>query len=136
MLELKASLTGLASFGAYLGAGVGLTGAFLLIYTLITPYKEMSLIRSGNVAAAVSLSGALFGFLIPLGSAITHSVSLPDMLVWGGVALVTQLLAYLLARIVIPGIAKDIPEGKVSVGVFLGAISLAIGMLDAACMSY
>lgn len=136
MLELKASLTGLASFGAYLGAGVGLTVAFLLIYTLITPYQEMTLIRKGNVAAAISLAGALFGFLIPLGSAITHSVSLPDMLVWGGVALVTQLLAYLLARIAIPGISKDIPDGKIAVGIFLGAISLAIGLLDAACMSW
>lgn len=136
MLELKASLGGIASFGAYLGAGVLLSAAFLFIYTLITPYKEMTLIRKGNVAAAVSLAGALFGFLIPLGSAITHSVSLPDMLVWGGVALVTQLLAYLFVRLLIPQIAKDIPDGKVAVGIFLGTISLAIGALSAACMSW
>ena len=136
MTELKASLEGLASFSIYLGTGLALTAVFLGIYVLITPHKELALIRKGNTAAAISLAGALFGFLLPLASAIVHSVGLLDMLIWGTVALVTQLAAFLLARLLIPNLSKDISAGKVAQGIFLASLSLAVGILDAACMSW
>ncbi|HUM92810.1 MAG TPA: DUF350 domain-containing protein [Candidatus Competibacter sp.] len=47
-----------------------------------------------------------------------------------------QLLVYLAARLLLPDLARDVPAGKVATGVFLGALSLAIGMLNAACMTY
>ena len=56
-------------------------------------------------------------------------------LLWAGIALVVQLLAYVLVRLLIPSLAKDISEGQVAQGVFLGALSLAIGILNAACMA-
>jgi putative membrane protein len=36
----------------------------------------------------------------------------------------------------IPHLSADVPAGKVAQGVFLGAVSLAIGILNAACMTY
>lgn len=133
---LTQSLAGLLSFLSYFAAAIGLLVVFLLAYVLITPYREFALIRQGNPAAAASLSGAMLGFVLPLASAIAHSVSLPDMAVWGSVALVVQLLAYLAARLLLPDLARDIPAGKVATGAFLGALSLAVGILDAACMTY
>ncbi|MBL8253756.1 MAG: DUF350 domain-containing protein, partial [Candidatus Competibacter sp.] len=73
---------------------------------------------------------------LPLTSAIAHSVGLADMAIWGLVALIIQLLVYLAARLLLPDLARDVPAGKVATGVFLGALSLAIGMLNAACMTY
>ncbi len=108
----------------------------LLLYLWITPYREISLIREGNAAAAASLSGAMVGFMLPLASAITHSVSLLDMAIWGLIALIIQLLVYGVGRLLLPSLARDIPAGQVASGVFLGALSLAIGLLNAACMTY
>ena len=133
---LTQSLAGLPAFLSYFAAAIGLLALFLLTYILITPYREIALIREGNPAAAASLSGAILGFVLPLASAIAHSVGLLDMAVWGSIALVVQLLGYFAARLLLPDLARDTPAGKVATGIFLGAMSLAIGVLNAACMTY
>lgn len=133
---LPQSLAGLPAFLSYFAAAIGLLALFLSAYIFITPYREIALIREGNPAAAASLSGAILGFALPLASAITHSVGLLDMAVWGLIALLVQLLVYLAARLLLPDLARDIPAGKIATGVFLGALSLAIGVLNAACMTY
>jgi putative membrane protein len=52
------------------------------------------------------------------------------------VALVVQLLGYGAARLLLPDLDRAIPAGEVATGVLLGALSLAIGILNAACMTY
>ena len=133
---LSQSLAGLPAFLSYFATAIGLLLLFLAAYVFITPYREIALIREGNTAAAASLGGALLGFVLPLASTIAHSVSLIDMAIWGLIALVIQLLVYLGARLLLPGLERAIPAGQVATGVFLGALSLAIGILNAACMSY
>lgn len=135
-MELASQFSGVVQFLAYFIAALVLTTIFLIIYMRITPYNEFDLIDKGNTAAACSLSGALFGFIIPLASAIIHSVNFFDMLLWGAVALGIQVLAYLLVRQLFKGLPTAIQEGMVSKGVFLGALSMAAGILNAACMSY
>lgn len=50
---LTQSLAGVPAFLSYFAAAIGLLAAFLLLYLWITPYREISLIREGNAAAAV-----------------------------------------------------------------------------------
>ncbi len=133
---LQQSISGFPAFIIHLLAALALLAVFLFIYIRITPYHEMALIRAGNLAAAISLSGAMIGFVIPLSKSVAQSGSLLDMLMWGGIALVVQLLAYAVVRMLIPGIAKDIPEGKVAQGTFLGVLSVATGLLNSAGMTY
>ena len=133
---LTQSLAGLPSFLFYFATAVSLLLLFVTAYILITPYHEIALIREGNPAAAASLSGAILGFVLPLASAIAHSVSLFDMAVWGLIALLIQLLVYGAGRLLLPGLARDIPAGRVASGAFVGALALAIGILNAACMTY
>jgi len=135
-MELASQFSGIFQFLAYFTAALVLTAIFLTVYMWITPYNEFDLIDHGNTAAACSLSGALFGFIIPLASAIIHSVNFLDMLVWGAVALGIQVLVYLLVKQLFKGLPTAIEEGIVSKGVFLGALSMAAGILNAACMSY
>jgi putative membrane protein len=135
-METAIEFSGIVKFLAYFVSALMLTALFLIIYVRITPYKELDLIDHGNAAAAYSLSGALFGFIIPLASVIIHSVNFYDMLLWGAVALVIQILIYLLVRLLFKSLAAAIQEGIVSKGLFLGALSLAAGILNAACMSY
>lgn len=129
-------LTGLPLFAAYFGLGLLLLGVFVFIYVRVTPYKEITLIRNGNSAAAASLGGAIIGFVLPVASSIENSVSLGDMLLWAVVSLVVQLVAFLIARALIPTISKNVADGQLASGVFLGAVAIALGLLNAACMTY
>jgi putative membrane protein len=131
---LQQSIGGFLPFITTLAAAFTLLALFVLIYVKITPYREIQLIREGNTAAAISLSGATLGFAIPLAQSAAQSGNLLDMLLWAGISMVVQLLVYVAARTVIPGLAHDIPAGKVAQGTFLGALSLATGLLSAACM--
>lgn len=133
---LKFSLGGFGSFLLYFALAVVFVVVYLAIYVRVTPYRELALIREGSAAAAASLSGSLLGFVLPLASAVIHSVNALDMAVWAAVALVVQIVVYLVVRTLLPGIVRHIPEGRVGAGVFLGAVSLAAGILNAACMTY
>lgn len=130
------SFTTFDDFLVYLAVALVLLAVFIAVYVRITPYREIALIREGNMAAAYSLSGALLGFVIPLAAAIEHSVNLLDMAIWGLVALVVQLLAFVVVKLLIPSLPRDIPADRAAAGFFLGALSLAVGLLNAACMSY
>lgn len=108
---------------------------FVAIYTAITPYWEVRLIREGNTAAAISLGGALLGYTLPLAQAVAQAGNLVDMLMWSGVALFAQLAAYGIARLVLPGLVADLKAGKIAPATLLAALSVAIGILNAAAMS-
>lgn len=135
-MDLANNLCGLTSFAAYFGSSILLLVVFAFIYSHVTPYREFSLIAAGNDAAAYSLAGALVGFALPLASAVSHSVGLGDMLIWGLIALLVQILTFLVVRLIFPKIVADIPANQISKGVFLGAVSIAVGILNAACMTY
>ena len=134
--EIMASFGGFDDFLLYLAIAGVLLAIFVAIYVRITPYREIALIRENNMAASFSLSGALIGMVIPLSNAVEYSVNPVDMAIWGFIALAIQLIVFVIARIALPTIAVDIPAGKQAAGVFLGAISIAAGILNAACMTY
>jgi putative membrane protein len=136
MSILSISAKGIVPFAIYFVAASALFAVFLALYVRITPYREFELIRRGNVAAALSLSGAMIGFTLPLASAIAHAVVVEEMLMWGSIALVVQLLVYLTARRVFPELTQRIPEGCAAHGLLLGSLSLSAGILNAACMVY
>lgn len=132
---LFSSIANVPVFLAYLIESLLLAAAFLVVYTKFTPYDEVDLIRKGNTAAAISLSGALIGFVTALASVVIHSVSLVDLAIWGVIALVVQVAAYKAVHLVMKNIAENIKNGMVSQGIVLGAISIAFGILNAACMT-
>ncbi len=135
-LHIMESFGGFDDFLLYLAISSVLLAVFVTIYVRITPYREIALIRDNNMAAAFSLSGTVLGMVIPLANAVEYSVSPVDMAIWGFIALGIQLLVFVIARIALPNIAVDIPAGKTAPGFFLGVISVAAGVLNAACMTY
>ena len=134
--QIMESFAGFDDFLIYLGIASVLLAMFVAIYVRITPYHEIPLIREGNMAAAFSLTGTLIGMVIPLSNAVEYSVNPVDMAIWGFIALAIQLIVFVIARISLPNIVVDIPAGKQASGFFLGAISIAGGILNAACMTY
>jgi putative membrane protein len=136
MRQVFDSFAGFDDFLAYLALALVLLAVFVAIYVRVTPYREMALIREGNMAASFSLSGSILGFIIPLASAVQHSVNMVDMAIWGLIAMLVQIAAYVAVKLMIPSITQDIPANKGAQGFFLGCVSLGVGMLNAACMSY
>lgn len=135
-LTLSESLAGLPIFFAYLGVALVFLTLYCLIYVWITPYAEYRLIRAGKVAPAISFAGAILGFVIPLASAVSHSVSLLDMAVWGAIAFVVQVLVFFVTKKVFASLAQDIENDRIAAGILLAVFSLAAGILNAASMSY
>lgn len=128
-------LAALPHFLAYFAAALLLAAAFLTLYVQLTPHRELELIRGGNSAAALQLTGTFLGFALPVAVVIGHSVSIPDMLMWGVVAAVVQLLVFLLvSRLLFRGISARIQDGCTSSGIFVGGMGACVGLLQAACM--
>ncbi len=120
---------------AFVVAGL-FTIAFKYIYQWVTPYNEKTLIRAGNNAAAIALAGALVGYALPLASALSHTVSLPELAAWATLAGIIQIAAFTGVRLVaLPDVKARIENGETSIGVYLAGISIAVGLLNAACMT-
>jgi putative membrane protein len=130
------ALAKLPDFALFFTGSLALAGLYLLIYTLATSHNEFGLIRQNNLAAALSLGLSLIGFALPLSSAIVHSTTIVDLAVWGIVAIIVQLIVYVLVRLVLPNLSSRIASGELAAALFLGAASLAAGVINAAAMSY
>jgi len=136
MRDLMASLQYVDDFLIYLVLALALLGIFSWLYDKVTPYDEMQLIRNGNTAAAIAYSGAIIGLALPLGSAVAHSVNPVDMVIWGVFSLAVQVLVYFLVRRLLPQLNDHIPEDKPGPAIMLAAMSLAAGIINAACLTY
>ena len=120
---------------AFLLAGA-FTLAFKLLYQLITPYRERTLIREGNSAAAITLVGALIGYVLPVASALAHTVSIAEFAAWAALAGLIQIVVFTVVRmVVLPDVKARIENGEVSVAIYLAGIAIAVGLLNAACMT-
>ena len=120
---------------AFIAAG-GFTLIFKAIYQVITPHNEGKLIREGNTAAAVALGGAVVGYVIPLASALAHTVTLPEFVAWAIVAGIVQILTFwAVRRLALPDVSARIERGEMSAALYVLMISLTVGILNAACMT-
>lgn len=132
------SIAGLGHFAAYFAVSIVLLFIFKIVYAFVTPHDEWKLVKQEkNLAAAIGFGGAIIGFALALSSAVANSASLVDFIVWGVVAIIAQVVAFLLLRFTfMPRIAERIINNEISAGTILGAISVAVGLLNAACMTY
>ena len=129
------TLQSFIAFLSYVGVGLGVLIAAVVVVALITPHRDFTLIRNGNAAAATAMSGTLIGIALPLHAAISYSVSLLDALIWGAVAAAIQVVAYLLARLVTGRISHQITDNVVAAGIFSAGVSIAVGLINAAAIT-
>jgi putative membrane protein len=128
-------LGSLPYFLTYFGSAILMAVVFLTAYVAITPHKEFALIRDGNSAAALQLVGTFMGWTIPMTVVIGFSHHITDMVVWGAVSLITQLVIFfVISRIVFRGIEARIGENCHASGLFVGGVGMAFGILQAGCM--
>lgn len=123
------------AFLSYFGLGIGLLIVAAAIVTMVTPHRDITLIREGNAAAATAFVGTLIGIALPLQAAIAHSVSLVDAMIWGAVTAAIQVVAYLLARLVSSRISQQITDNVSAAGIFSAGISISVGLINAAAIT-
>jgi putative membrane protein len=129
-------IANLLSFFAYFLGAIGYCVLFGFIYTRLTPHDEFDLIvRQHNATAGLAFGGALIGFAIALAGAIHNTGSAVEFMVWGLVAIASQTLAYLCARLLHPGLSHAVEQNAIASGYLIASISIAAGLLGAACMS-
>ena len=128
-------INSLPAFFGYFVTAIALLAGFLALYVLVTPYSEIKLIRAGNEAAAVQPWRAVIGFALPLAVSVAVSHNVYTMIGWGLVAGVVQLLVFVAARLALPRINENIPQGRMASGIFLALLSIAVGILNAGCIA-
>jgi putative membrane protein len=120
----------LANFGLVLGLLI----IGILIYISVTPFRERELMRDGNIAAATVLGGALVALAIPLSALLATTGGMLDILVWGIVAVILQLVTVMIVSLLMRGMRGMIDTGQVAAAIPLVAAQLSIGLLNAAVM--
>jgi putative membrane protein len=124
-----------SAYALHLLSGVMLLAVFFAIYTKVTPFDEVALIRQGNAAAAMSLGGAGIGFCLTIVSSIVHNDTLVMFLIWSVGAMVVQTGVYAILTRVVPQMNPAIDANNVAMGGLMGAMSLMVGMINAASLS-
>lgn len=136
MLDTQAFLNGAGQFLLAFGMAALVLVAFKFVYQMVTPYNEMKLIRDGCVPAAITLSGAMIGFALPVFKSLSQATSPLEFLAWAALAATIQIVAFMIVRtLVVKDLAARIERGELSVGIYLAAISITVGLLNAASMT-
>ncbi|KQV62342.1 MULTISPECIES: DUF350 domain-containing protein [unclassified Caulobacter] len=105
------------------------------LYALLTPHKEITLIREGNSAAALSLGGVMVGLAIPLAISLTASTSVIEIMIWGAATIAVQLLVFRVTDMVLKGLPERIHEGEVAAAALLVGAKLATALILAAAVA-
>ena len=133
--SIQSFLSGIPFLLTHFGVTIVMLVVGAFIYIKITSHDEMALIRDGNNAAAVSLSGAILGLAIPLAFCMANSVNLYDIVIWGLVTLVIQLVTFWIIDLWLRDLSQKIEEGQVGTAILLVSVKLAVASINAAAIS-
>jgi putative membrane protein len=126
------------NFLIYLLVALGLLLVGLFLMEVTTKVKEFTLMAKGNKAASYVLGGRLLGLAIVLYSSLANSISLTDMLLWGSIGILAQIIVFYLAELLTPrfNVNQSIEEDNQAVGIFLMLLSISIGVVIAGSITY
>lgn len=126
--------TGLPHLLVQFVAAVVLLAAGVAIYMAVTPFRERELIEEGNTAAGMMLGGAIVAMAIPIAATLATSWLLLDIVVWGAVAVLLQLLTIVAVSLLFRRFRVMIQQGNVAAALAVVGTQLAISLLNAAVM--
>ena len=132
---VTAFVAGFPDFIIQLAAALGLFAVSLIIYVLMTPHKELALIRAGNPSAALAFGGVVVGLAIPLGACLAHALGLLDLVIWGVVTLLLQMIAFRFTDLFLHHLPRRIAEGDVAAAIFLMSMKIGIALIVAGAVT-
>ena len=133
--ELAAWATGFPVTLLHVAVTLAILAAGAALYALLTPHREIQLIREGNPAAALSFGGVLIGLALPLAFALAASTSLLEIALWGAATAAVQLALFWVVDLILQGLPQRIREGEVAAAALLVAAKLAVAAILAAAVA-
>jgi putative membrane protein len=133
--SISSFVAGFPNFLIQLGVALGLFVVSLFVYVILTPHKELALIRAGNPSAALAFGGVVVGLAIPLGACLTYALGVLDVVIWGIVTLLLQILVFRFTDIFLRGLPRRIAEGDVAAAVFLMSMKIALAVIIAGAIA-
>jgi putative membrane protein len=82
----------------------------------------------------VALAGAITAIAVPIAATLATTAFVLDLVIWGGVAVLLQLLVLLAVSVVFHQLRATIQRGNVAAALVLAATQIAVGLLNAAVM--
>lgn len=133
--EVQAFANGFPVMMVHLVITLGLLVAAATVYALLTPWREVHLIRQGNAAAATGFGAVLLSLAIPLAVSLSVSDSIRDIVIWGVATIVLQLLVFRVVDLLLTGLPQRIERGEVSAAIVLAGAKLATSLVIAASLT-
>ena len=129
-------MQGLPEFAIYFGIGLGFMLLYVVLYLMVTPHREITLIRGDNLPAAIVLAGAVLGFALPLSNAMRVADGIANLAAWATIALFAQLAAYALVALLLKDFPKRINRGEMAAAVLGATLHVGVGLINSAAMNY
>lgn len=133
--EVQAFASGFPVMMLHLVVTFGLLGVAATVYALLTPWREIRLIRQGNSAAAVGFAAVLISLAIPLAVSLSVSTSIRDITIWGVATVVVQLLVFRVVDLLLTGLPQRIERGEMSAAIVLAGAKLATALIVASALT-
>lgn len=132
---LTALGTGLPVLLVQLAVTLALLVAGVAVYTRITPFNERQLVADGNPAGGLTLAGSIVALAIPLAATLATSTVILDIVLWGLVALILQLVAFAAAALMIRDLRGQIEAGNMASATALVGVQIGVAVINAAAMA-
>jgi putative membrane protein len=135
LLILQSVKSGLPFLISHFFTAVVIFVSGLWVYTKVTPMNELELIKDGNIAASLSFAGACVGISIPLAVCLSSSVNIADIIVWGSIAVILQLICFKVVDFFLKDLSSRIIDGEIGISIVLVGFKLSIAVLNAAAVA-
>lgn len=109
----------------------------MVLFELVTRYKNWEQIKNGNLAVALATGGKIFGTANIFRYSIEKHNTLPEMIGWGLFGFVLLVFAYILFEFLTPkfNVDKEIEADNRSVGFISLTISVGLSFVIGASIS-
>jgi len=133
-IAIQTFVKGFPDFLIHGGVTLALLMAGCIVHVILTPMKEMQLIRAGNVSAGISVGAVIVGLAVPMSACLATATSVYDILIWGVVAILLQLRAFRAADLLLRDLPKRIERDEVGAALVLAGVKIAAAMIMAAAL--
>lgn len=109
----------------------------MVLFEIVTKYKNWQEIQKGNMAVAMATGGKIFGVANIFRYSIENHNSLPEMIGWGLYGFALLIVAYFLFEFLTPkfNIDREIENDNRSVGFISLSISVGLSFVIGASIS-
>ena len=133
-IAIRSFVNGFPEFMIQGGITLAILMAGCVVHILLTPMKEMQLIKAGNISAGISVAAVIVGLAIPMTACLATATSIYDLLIWGVVAILLQLLAFRVVDLILHDLPHRIERDEIGAALLLAAVKLAAALVMAAAL--